>query len=204
MTWNGSMVRHLNGFLAQGGGDLNTTSFFKKFKCPGCCSGGSVEATLWLVHYRPFKRIFQLPVQLPIPYLNTLYSKAQQSHFLGIYLPAQALKSVQHFLCYLLVVTYLLVDSLVNTNRKCAPAYNVIVIPVNTEYRIPSLRSLLYVFWETERLSKDRFWLARKTIKMTGSKIPRNSHSRPQSTRFFLVSTKNWDIWLLPSPVFHD
>ena len=40
---------HLNGILAQVGGNLN--NYFKKVKCPGCCPGGGgggegVEASI--------------------------------------------------------------------------------------------------------------------------------------------------------------
>ena len=53
ITWNGTMMGHLNNFSASGGGNLNKK--LQKFKCPA--GGGDVEASIWLVHYCTTGRI---------------------------------------------------------------------------------------------------------------------------------------------------
>ena len=42
MTWNGSVVGNLNGFLASGGGNLNT-KYFSKIQMPGFCLRGMLK-----------------------------------------------------------------------------------------------------------------------------------------------------------------
>ena len=53
MTWNGSMVGYLNGFLALGGGNLNTnvSKIPMPGVLPGLARGEDVEALIWLVYY---------------------------------------------------------------------------------------------------------------------------------------------------------
>ena len=44
ITWNGSMMGHLNSFSASGGGGLNKN--FPKIQMPGGLPGGDVEASI--------------------------------------------------------------------------------------------------------------------------------------------------------------
>ena len=51
ITWNGSLMGHLNSFSSSGGRNLNKT--FPKIQMPGGLPGWGVdvEASIWLVHY---------------------------------------------------------------------------------------------------------------------------------------------------------
>ena len=70
ITWIDPSVRHLNGILAQVGGNLNNN--FRKSQTPGRLpGGGDVEASIWPIHYALINSKLQHPRVIP-EYSNSL------------------------------------------------------------------------------------------------------------------------------------